>query len=483
VGTRQSHFSRSLAVVFATFAAVSSATWLGAQQSAPAAAPPAHLEPRTTSEEAKALFREALVESESVGGAPRIRRAADRALELDPQFALGRVYQAFAAAGTAEARSQAISDVMSGMGSAPAVEMLLALYWRESAAGRAAAAVPLLRAAVELVPGDPQIGYLYAQTQVVGMTVPEQVSLRREFVRRYPTHAAMHNTLAYQLFPTDPTAALTEVQEFVRLAPDHPNSHDSYADLLLLLRRPAEALPHVQREMELDPTFVAGPMKLGTIRLMMGDAPAARAEFARGMERFTGAADRLNFMHWTAATYAAMGDGKAALTEIAKSLATPDLTAAQTRLLHGRAAAIEAYLGDRSAVAAHLAAAGAGTSSAPRFQLEAIVYARIGDLAQARSAAAQYSSMVPATNLTKHTLNGLIALQSNDLETARTELAASAPNDLLAKALRADLMLRSGQRSEGTALRQEVVASTLKVDGNAPLDFFKLIARMHADKL
>jgi hypothetical protein len=151
--------------------------------------------------------------------------------------------------------------------------------------------------------------------------------------------------------------------------------------------------------------------------------------------------------------------------------------------LHGRAAAIEAYLGDRSAVAAHLAAAGAGTSSAPRFQLEAIVYARIGDLAQARSAAAQYSSMVPATNLTKHTLNGLIALQSNDLETARTELAASAPNDLLAKALRADLMLRSGQRSEGTALRQEVVASTLKVDGNAPLDFFKLIARMHADKL
>jgi hypothetical protein len=151
--------------------------------------------------------------------------------------------------------------------------------------------------------------------------------------------------------------------------------------------------------------------------------------------------------------------------------------------LHGRAAAVEAYLGDRGAVAAHLTAAGGETPAAAHFQLKAIVYARIGDLAEARAAAAQFSSMVPATNLARHTVNGLIALQANDLATARTELAASAPNDLLANALRADLMLRSGQRAEGTALRREVVASTLKIDGNAPLDFLKLIARMHADKL
>src|SRR5439155_19778668 len=125
--------------------------------------------------------------------------------------------------------------------------------------------------ASELVPGDPQIAYLYIQTQVAGKTVAEQIAMRRDFIRKFPTHAAMHNTLAYQLLPTDAAAAMTEVQEYVRLAPNHPNSQDSFADLLLLQRKPAEALSHVQREIQLDPTFVQGPMKVGTIRLMMGD--------------------------------------------------------------------------------------------------------------------------------------------------------------------------------------------------------------------
>jgi tetratricopeptide (TPR) repeat protein len=368
------------------------------------------------------------------------------------------------------------------MSTAPAVELLLALYWRESAAGRGGAALPLLRAASELVPGDPQINALYFNTQLAG-TVAEQVSMRRDFARRFPTHAGVHNSLAYQLFPTDPTAALAEVEEYVRLAPTHPNSHDSFADMLLLMRRPAEALPHVQREIELDRTFVPGLMKLGTIRLMMGDATAARAEFDRGAQRFTAPADRFQFLNWTMATYAATGDGKGALAEVARGLATPNVTAGQTATLHERAALIEAYLGNRGAVAGHLTAAGAGTPAAGHYALKAIAYARLGDFAQARTAASQFSSMVPATNLQTRTVNGMIALLTDDLGTARTELAAAAPNDLLAKALRADLMLRGGQRAEGTTLREEVLASTLKVDGNAPLDFFKLIARMHAGKL
>ena len=106
-------------------------------------------------------------------------------------------------------------------------------------------------------------------------------------MRRFPTFAVAHNTVAYQLAPTDPDGALAEIREYVRLAPSHPNSHDSFADILLLRGRPADALPHVQREMELDSEIAAGTMKLGLIHLMMGDVATARADFARGQEHFT----------------------------------------------------------------------------------------------------------------------------------------------------------------------------------------------------
>ena len=139
--------------------------------------------------------------------------------------------------------------------------------------------------------------------------------------------------------------------------------------------------------------------------------------------------------------------------------------------------------GDRKAVASHLTASDAATPPAAHYALKAIVCARINDLDQARGAAAQFTSMAPATNLFPHTLNALIALQAKDLATAEQELAAAPPNDLFTKAVRADLFMRKGQKAEAQALRQEISTSSVKLDGNPPVDFFKLMAKMHADKL
>lgn len=459
-----------------------SATALRGQGGAPVATTPARLELRTSSEPAKAMFREALFESANVGGAARIRRAIDSAAKLDPQFTLARLYQAFQTPGTNAERSKAIADLMAGMSAAPMVEILMATYWREVAAGRGAAAVPLLRAVSEIIPGEPDFAWTYTNTLVAGKPVPEQVAIRREFIQKFPTYAAAHNTLAYQLAPTDLDAALAEVKEYVRLAPNHPNAHDSYADILLLQRKPADALPHIQREFELDPEFSQGPMKLGVIHLMMGDAAKARAAFAQGLERYPAPATKREFMYWTAMTYVVTGDGKGAMRELGNILGTT-LTPAQTSVVHERMAAVEAFLGDRNAVAGHLTAAGAGTPPAAHFALKAVVAARIGDLDQARAAVTQFVSMVPATNTASHTLNALIALQAKDLATAERELAATPATDLLTKAARADLLLRSGKKAEGTALKQEIVTSTVKQDGNPPVDFTKVMARMYADKL
>ena len=453
-----------------------------AQTESAAPPPPARLELRGSSEQAKMLFREAIFESQNVAGAARIRRAIDSAVKLAPQLTIARVYQAFTGPGTGEERAQAISGLLSSMASAPPAELLLALYWREVAAGRGPAAVPVLRALTELVPGEVDIAWMYVNTQVVGKPVAEQISMRREFMKKYPTFAAAHNTVAYQLAATDLEAAVQEIREYVRLAPNHPNSHDSYADLLLLQGKPAEALLHVKREMELDPQFTAGPMKLGAIHLMMGDAAMARTVFASEQEKFTDPATKREFMYWTAASYAHGSDVKGARSTLMSILAT-SLTPPQTALVHERLAVIEAYLGDRKAVVGHLTSSEVGTPPAAHFALKAIAFARINDLEQARAATTKFTSMVPATNTFPRVLNAYIAMQAKDLATADSELAASTTNDLFTKAVRADLFVRKGKKAEGAELRREIIASSMKLDGNAPVDFFKLMAKMHVDKL
>jgi hypothetical protein len=181
-----------------------------AQVESAAPSPPARLELRGASEQAKMLFREAIFETQNVGGAWRVRRAIDSAVKLSPQLAIARVYQAFTGPGTAEVRARAISELLPSLSSAPPAELLLALYWREVAAGRGPAAVPVLRALAELVPGEVDIAWMYVNTQVAGKPVAEQISMRREFMKKFPTYAAAHNTIAYQLAATDPEGAYLE---------------------------------------------------------------------------------------------------------------------------------------------------------------------------------------------------------------------------------------------------------------------------------
>jgi len=117
--------------------------------------------------------------------------------------------------------------------------------------------------------------------------------------------------------------------------------------------------------------------------------------------------------------------------------------AGQVRIGRERMGVMEAFLGDRSRVRVHLAVAGAA------------------------------SGVV-------HALNAYVALQAKDLVSVERQLELAPPNLLLAKAIRADLLIRKGQKKKGADLRQEVLASSIKLDGAPQVDYLKLIARLHA---
>ena len=476
----------SCVILLSVFAGLATATAAAGRVVRQADAQLAQLELTSSSEAAKAMFRKAFFEIENGPRVPQIRQLIDSTLALDPDFALARAMKAFYGEGTGEARQQAIAAVIADMGSVSAPELLLALYWREWAAGRRVAAFPIIQSASVMVPGDANVAFAYSITQTGTMPDAEQVAMYRDFIRRFPRMAGAHNLLAYQLFIVgDSAAAIQELQEYVKLAPDHYNPHDSFANVLVLLGRPGDALPHVHRTLELDSLSESAMVKLGLIALMTGDAATARAEFARDLRRVTDPVAKLDFRFWAVATEVYVGDGKRALDAMQPIFALPTLTPAQTAFAHAEAALIEAYLGDRDASVDQLSAAAAARTPpfAYHYAVRAIVMARAGDLDEARRAAAQYQSMVSPVNTLRHTINALVALAAKDPSAARRELDHATATFLLTKAARADLLMQEGQQSRANAILQEVATGSIKIDGGAGVNIWKLAAKMHADGL
>lgn len=210
-------------------------------------------QPTTASESAKRAFRAAMVEAQNVAPV-RARQQIAMAVRDDPNFGLAQVYQTFLASGMTGAQREArIGQQLGTLGTATPAELLLALHWREAAAGRGAAAAPLLRTLSTMVPNDAEIAYMLDGTRRVGVSNADEVAALRAFIARLPEHGAAYNLLGYALWRMgDTQGALAAMEQQMKVAPNHPNALDSFAVILILLGRGADAIPHVKCETETD---------------------------------------------------------------------------------------------------------------------------------------------------------------------------------------------------------------------------------------
>lgn len=447
----------------------------------------------SASEPAKRAFRAAMVESQNV--APdRARMQVATAVREDPAFGLAQVYQTLLTTGmTGEERAARIGQKLGSMGTATPAELLLALYWREVAAGRGVAAVPILQTLSSMVPNDPEIAYILDGTQRVGLSAADQVGKLRRFVARFPAHGAAYNQLGYSLWNLgDSQGALAAMEQQMKVSPDHPNAHDSYADILILLGRGAEAVPHVQREIAIDSAFGGALTKLGGIYLAMGNLPGARVQFDKAVSVATNPAARLEAMGWQVAYHVYARDARAAVQELSRmvTVAKDAKLAGAVATAHNRAAVVEAYMGDRKTVAMHLGAGEAAAVTVPQkagsHLHAAIALSRAGKREEARAAAMRFAAAAPnnaGTNETNRLLDGVLALDGKDYKAAETAIGGMTGKDPLTKALRAELLMRTGRKAEGQTLQREVLAASVKQNSNSPMEFLWLLARMRVAAL
>ncbi len=326
-------------------------------------------------------------------GATRLKRA----LELDPRLGLARVIYATSAAGLP--RTEREAEIERGVADAArgsAVEGLFALAWRETFTGNGARAFDLLNAAAELVPGDADVGYYraLASINVPGNTVVDQVRAFRTFIRSFPDYAPARNILAYRLWATgDRAGAFAEVQEYLRLVPSHPNAHDSFAELLQWDGRFEEAIAHYRRAAELDAGFINATIGVAEVQTLMGRGDDARKTLETVGAAATTPAARANNFRRIALTFVREGNIKqagAALSQAAGAVQGADLPALETQI-HTDMAMIDLFLGDGKTVAAHAAAALAGTPDEPTRRIWTAMQALAGnDVAGARTVTEQH---------------------------------------------------------------------------------------------
>lgn len=132
---------------------------------------------------------------------------------------------------------------------------------------------------------------------------------------RNPASWAAHLNLGTALDETGrPDEALPHLQRALELKPDHPETLNSLGNVLNRLGRPDEARPLLERAIQLQPRFAVAHNTLGTILMALAQGDAGMAAFERALEidpRFTQA--RVN-LGWALANSGRKG---AALEQLA----------------------------------------------------------------------------------------------------------------------------------------------------------------------
>ena len=445
----------------------------------------------SASDAAKREFRQAVVE---IGGLRpvRARQHAINALAADPQFGLARIYLArpqLSPALSADERASEISKALAAMSNASAPEYLLGLYWREALGGRAQVALTLLRMLAQLVPNDADVAFQLFTAERVGRPLADIVRSEKELLDKFPNFALGYNAYAYDLhFNGDHAGDIAAVQQYAKLAPMQPNALDSRADLDLLHGNTSDAVAHAQEAIKLDSTWTNGYATIGAVTLAGGKADEARTHFMRGAAIATTAAAKVDAHHWIAASYIYNRDAKSALRELAAisgEAVAAKLAPTAIALPHLRMALVEAFSGDKQNVAAHLAeaAAVAGANPLPQAAYAVLSYVAAGDIKAAQDNAGVLAKVPGMNQPLLHTLNALVAVAGKNYAVAEQELTQAGPNDLLAKALRAEVLKSQGKTAEAKAIRDEVIKAGVKTDNNGTVDVFKLVAKLRAEKL
>ncbi len=401
----------------------------------------------------------AILEIENVGGA-RADAHLDAAVAADPACPFARALRAFGHSGlSGEARLRALDRAVAEAATGDVAELVAIAALREWRRPATPARAALTEAAARLMPDEPYFAALGANTGDNAVRAERLAAV----AERFRDHAATRNLLGYALYRSGSTAeGLDAIREYVRLLPDHPNPHDSYAELLQLDGRLDEAERHYRRAVELDPGYDQGFRGLAEVAALRGDLADARGHLESALAAADSPARRWPHLRALAFNAAIQGDLDAARRHLRASAQEAEAAGAAAAARNNRwyIAYLEAAAGNADEAARAWTAVReddypfAGLS-------DVYVYAALGDAArtaaglEALERSARTNTIAPDA---LHVARLAEAAVRGDIAAARTHLAAIGNRgfQVLGHAFLARALRNAGDREGEAASRKEI---------------------------
>ena len=142
--------------------------------------------------------------------------------------------------------------------------------------GDHAAAIPLLKQALESNPGDAVVHNSFGSALAATGRLPEALAQYRRAVALSPDYPEAHNNLATALAQSGrPADATLEFRKALSLKPDFAEAHAGLGGVLAQMGSVDEAIPHLQKGVELSPQNPGALANLCLALSLAGRAPEA----------------------------------------------------------------------------------------------------------------------------------------------------------------------------------------------------------------
>jgi tetratricopeptide (TPR) repeat protein len=213
----------------------------------------------SSSMEAYRLYTEGLVALNNFRNADA-RRLLERAVELDPDFAMAyfRLSQVVEFVGDPASAEEYRRSTMEHLDRLPERQKLLVQADQARRNNNPEETVELLEELIAKYPDEEEgyagLGTVYA----IANHLEKALETYARGVEALPNTGPLHNHYGYALVYAGRYAeGLRELETYVRLNPEEANPHDSLGEISLMTGQPERALEHYARALEIDPDFLS----------------------------------------------------------------------------------------------------------------------------------------------------------------------------------------------------------------------------------
>lgn len=225
------------------------------------------------------------------------------AVRLDPNFALAHAWISMTTTDPAEESSHR-ELAKAAMKSASPAEQLVVRWMAGIHENRYLEGIAAMNDALAKYPRDKRLNFLFGYWLFKQDQYERAEQLTINALAEDSNYATAYNQMGYINSRRGNYAkALENAAKYVRLLPNEPNPHDSYAEMLRLSGRYEEALEHYRIALKIDPTFYISQKELGETYAIMGQHEKAREEYAKAIHDAPSDGLKAEYLQKSAMTY------------------------------------------------------------------------------------------------------------------------------------------------------------------------------------